>query len=377
MDRPYVLLSRFQGNERDGHGNHQTAGLITTMAFKAAGDPSMFPEQIREGLRPWQPLKVYIGGVRENEAWTVAIDSGEFSPWLGDSYNNFARLGLSFQRSQNGGRYSPQAGPSPGYYSRVGSVIGGPQKEAGFFDGIDTTIPGLFKALRVREPEGAAALLGAIDRAVKQAVSSFSLSNPAASVAALTDGLAATRAALRALSSSDPDALFVLRIKEQQFQDAITTALGLDLVATAQPANTPEPTGPFAQFAAPPSMPAPVPGQTFDIRTRVTNRSSVPVVATAIELETGPGWAATSEAMHATPLGANAPVSRQFTVALADDAPISSRPYYARESIQESRYALRDPAPVGWRHVRQSRGESRSCPTVTCCTSSSWSPRWP
>ena len=25
--RPLVLLSRFQGNERDGHGNHQTAGL--------------------------------------------------------------------------------------------------------------------------------------------------------------------------------------------------------------------------------------------------------------------------------------------------------------------------------------------------------------
>jgi len=24
-DRPFVLISRFQGNERDGHGNHQTA----------------------------------------------------------------------------------------------------------------------------------------------------------------------------------------------------------------------------------------------------------------------------------------------------------------------------------------------------------------
>ena len=51
----------------------------------------MFPEQITEGLRPWQPLKVYIGGVRENEDWTVRIDTGEYSPWLGDSYDNFAR----------------------------------------------------------------------------------------------------------------------------------------------------------------------------------------------------------------------------------------------------------------------------------------------
>lgn len=27
--------------------------------FKAAGDPNMFPEQIKEGLRPWKPLKDY------------------------------------------------------------------------------------------------------------------------------------------------------------------------------------------------------------------------------------------------------------------------------------------------------------------------------
>ena len=43
-DRPFVLIARFQGNERDGHGNHQAAGLITQDAFKAAADPTMFPE---------------------------------------------------------------------------------------------------------------------------------------------------------------------------------------------------------------------------------------------------------------------------------------------------------------------------------------------
>src|SRR5687767_14304695 len=67
MERPLVLVSRFQGNQRDGHGNHQTAGLVTLQAFRAAGDPKIFAEQIAEGLRPWQPLKVYIGGVREDE----------------------------------------------------------------------------------------------------------------------------------------------------------------------------------------------------------------------------------------------------------------------------------------------------------------------
>src|SRR3954447_21831540 len=106
MDRPFVLIARFQGNPRDGHGNHEAAGLITQQAFSAAGDATRFPEQIGDGLRPWQPLKLYMGGVRENEDWTVRTDSGEYSPWLGESYQTFARAGLAFQRSQNGGRVS-------------------------------------------------------------------------------------------------------------------------------------------------------------------------------------------------------------------------------------------------------------------------------
>src|SRR5437016_4799079 len=38
MDRPFVVIARFQGNERDGHGNHQAAGLITQEAYRVAGD---------------------------------------------------------------------------------------------------------------------------------------------------------------------------------------------------------------------------------------------------------------------------------------------------------------------------------------------------
>ena len=151
-DRPYVIISRFQGTARDGHGNHEAAGTITQRAFTAAGNPAAFPEQIREGLRPWQPLKLYIGGVRENEDWTLRVDPGEFSPWLGASYGAFARLGLSFQRSQNSGRYDPAAAVPPAYYKRAGSGAASNARETGFFDGIDTSIRGVYRALRQPEP---------------------------------------------------------------------------------------------------------------------------------------------------------------------------------------------------------------------------------
>ena len=81
------------------------AFLCTQEAFKLAADPTIFPEQLTWGLRPWQPLKLYMGGVRPNEDWTIRLDTGEYDPVLGDSFQSIARLGLSFQRSQNSGRF--------------------------------------------------------------------------------------------------------------------------------------------------------------------------------------------------------------------------------------------------------------------------------
>ena len=59
MTRPLVLTSVFVGGPSDGHGHHAVAGQMAQEAFDAAGDPNMFPEQIRAGLRPWSPLKMY------------------------------------------------------------------------------------------------------------------------------------------------------------------------------------------------------------------------------------------------------------------------------------------------------------------------------
>ena len=161
MTRPWIVISRFQGNARDGHGNHSAAGLLSQQASEAAGDASRFPEQIAEGLRPWSPLKVYIGGVRADENWTLRIDSGEYSPWLGDSYANIASLGLSFQRSQNGGRYVPVAGHTYSYYTRTASRVTAPDKETSIFDGIDTSYAGLFKTLGRTAPAGVDSALAA------------------------------------------------------------------------------------------------------------------------------------------------------------------------------------------------------------------------
>src|ERR1700726_2443541 len=145
MTRPLVITSVFVGGPSDGHGNHQTAGAMAQEAFKAAGDPNIFPDQIKAGLRPWTPVKDYArapmgrrGG--ESLAVNVEIPEGAYDPMLGASYVQISREGLGYQKSQNGGGAIPKAGQVMSAYHRFGSVIPAAEKEETFFDGIDTSL---------------------------------------------------------------------------------------------------------------------------------------------------------------------------------------------------------------------------------------------
>jgi len=341
-ERPLVIVSRFQGNDRDGHGNHQAAGLITGDAYKAAGNPAMFPELLSENLRPWQPLKLYMGGVRENEDWTIRVDPAVYSPWLGESYANFARIGLSFQRSQNGGRNDPQQGPQYGYYKRLASQVNAPAKEQNFFDGIDTRITGVFAALKHPAPDGAAAALAAVQREVDAAIGAFKINEPSAVVPALARGLNATRDAIR-LVASDADAAYMLRLKEQQFVDAINTALGIEFTAIAQPAGTSEPAGPAAAFAPPPTMDPVVPGQSFDVKIRLTNHGAADVVQNLLRygMSEFPGGGEATAVARGLPaiLKRDETAARTVNITVPSAASFT-RPYFTRASIAESRYAV-------------------------------------
>ena len=156
--RPDVLIARFSGTERDGHGHHQASAMLTKEAFRAAADPNRFPEQIKEGLQPWQPKKLYIGNVCGFGAstcdagnYTVKLNTGKEDPLLGESYVQFAVEGLRHQRSQALGGVSIPKGDRFAYYKLVDSVVESPKDSDGheqdFFDGIDTTLPGLASRL--------------------------------------------------------------------------------------------------------------------------------------------------------------------------------------------------------------------------------------
>lgn len=57
--RPQVVITFGPEGGGSHHPDHVTVHEWTVAAFRAAADATAFPEQLREGLRPYAPLKLY------------------------------------------------------------------------------------------------------------------------------------------------------------------------------------------------------------------------------------------------------------------------------------------------------------------------------
>jgi LmbE family N-acetylglucosaminyl deacetylase len=236
MFRPLVVYSRFTGTPTDGHGHHQEAGYLTPQAFKAAADPNEFPEQLREGLRPWQAKKLYrnAGNARPDPAMPVLqVQDGLIDPVVGRSYAEIAYEGRSQHKTQAQGGIEAR-GPIASALTLVESTMQPPRPEKSIFDGLDTSLRGLAKLAGL--PDGTfGAELGAMDAAAKRALADYEALAPAAIVPTLADGLRATRDARAAVKSANgsadarADADFLLALKENEFTEAIVRAAEIEV----------------------------------------------------------------------------------------------------------------------------------------------------
>jgi LmbE family N-acetylglucosaminyl deacetylase len=143
--RPQVIISVFSGTPRDGHGHHQVAGILAHEVFDVAGDPSQFPDQIRAGVRPWTPSKLYRLTRRDPQEGTTGIETGRFDPLLGRSFYQVAMESRSQHRSQDMGVPQPM-GPRRSTVALVKSR-GETAPEEGIFTGVDTALLELARGL--------------------------------------------------------------------------------------------------------------------------------------------------------------------------------------------------------------------------------------
>ena len=371
--RPDILIARFSGTDRDGHGHHQASAILTKEAFRAAADPKRFPEQIAEGLKPWQAKKLYSGNVCgffsstcDAANYTVRLNTGVNDPVLGTSYIQFAMKGLRHQLSQGSGSWTVEPGDRFTHYKLLDSVVDSPKDkdghEQGFFDGIDTTLPGL--AGRLGDDEKQAPWLRSeladVAKQIHQAWQTpedelGKAAEPLFSAKQSLDKVVERVENSQITGSGKDDVLTVLHEKQEQISVAIALAMNVSmeaLVAGGEDSTDSLPSEKAAETTI-------SPGQAFSVRIRFHNGSKYPLAVSRFWID-GPGnWVERVDTESAV----LAPGQDQYgTVRLRvpNDAAELTRPYWHRDNpeteslnqIDDERYVTLPFAPIDLRaHV--------------------------
>lgn len=374
--RPLVVSSVFVGGPTDGHGNHAVAGMLAQEVFKAAGDPKMFPDQIREGLLPWSPVKQYARvpvfrisskgaydyathqwgpvGVQNyiadkwepgNVSTTVAVPVGTYDRMLGLTYLQMAREGLGFQKSQNGGTEIPLPSDQAELYHRFGSQIPAPDSETGFFDGIDVSLEGIASLVGAAPPAFLKDGLRRINRTVENAIARFSPQDPSVVADILAEGLKSADALVAAVkrSSLAPEqkynVLHELGVKQAQFRQALLASLEVSAEADVIPAES-------GDTAAMPrgirdTFQMALRGQHIHVRVHLFNggRSPIEIQDVGLTASSGKPWNVQAENPTPQQLASNTAQNVRFTATVPADEPFT-RPYFARSDFEKPYYEM-------------------------------------
>jgi LmbE family N-acetylglucosaminyl deacetylase len=232
--RPFVVISRFTGTPRDGHGQHQYAGYITPIAVKAAAEP----QQCADAGEPWTVKKFYVeGGFGDNSEPTLRINTGQFDPILGRTYFEIAMEGRSQHRSQGEGRIEFHGDSFSGL-----NLVGAAKdlREKSIFDGLDTSLAGLRKTFLDTGPEVAEIVDSALARAqpaAEHAQSEFDIQKPGTIVRDLVSGIHFLDIVTLSpeVGSEARNAIYLHRA---EFKKAIREALGIQIDALADRETT-------------------------------------------------------------------------------------------------------------------------------------------
>ena len=331
MYRPDVIVARFRGDPRDGHGNHQAAGKMAVEVFKAAADPKRFPEQLREGLRPWQVKRLYRSA-GANEPGAIQIDTGAFDPMIGKSYRQLASEGLGFQRSQGSGARPAAPGPAISAVLLIDSATHEQSVPKSMFDGLYTSLTGLAALAPSLHLD---VVLQEIAKEVDQAIQDFDARDPSRVIAPhIAPALNNLRAVIRNVSDSSIDSkakdelLFRLRNKEVEFVRAVNRLAGVSLEVLAEPRD---------------AFQVVTPGETFSIGTTFVNRSHVKMERVELGLSVRGKIQVASKPQIYEALDYNQEARQNFEVTLGDDAELT-RPYWSRQDVyRDSIYQIDDP----------------------------------
>ncbi|HEX4348349.1 MAG TPA: PIG-L family deacetylase [Vicinamibacterales bacterium] len=228
------------------HANHALSAILSHEAYKVAGDPTKYPEQIQEGLRAWQPKKFYFaaggpgGGAQANAAArTCRVELSLYDTLLGRSYAEIGSEARSMHKCQGMAQLLALPAPSNSAFQLAETTIPGEMNkdEKALFDGVDTNVAALAQFAGQRSPRELNDGLGTVQSNIQAAQKKFDTEGDAAALQPLLAGLRAARIVRGQLRSMQMDASgrdeidFRLRQKEREFQQAALAAANLQVDA--------------------------------------------------------------------------------------------------------------------------------------------------
>jgi LmbE family N-acetylglucosaminyl deacetylase len=304
--QPDVVIAGFSTNQTPGqHGHHVASAILAGEAFKLAGDPKAFPDQLNY-LKPWQPKRLLqnqrfggrSGGVATATGPHVEISGTD--PVLGMSYGEIASRSRAMHKSQGFGNFNGIGG---GTRTANFLVLDGEPATNDIMDGIDTTWS--------RVPGGAE-----IGQQTDEIIAKFDPQNPSASVGAILN----VRKTLMALPEEP-----LLAFKRGQLDQILQNCLGLSVVTTVPRAEV-------------------VPGEKINFNCSMALDSKWAVHWKAIRFPA---------AKQEITLADNAPFGNEIsrgsnTVAVSLPADIAlSQPYWLREPPAPGMFRVSDPKLIG------------------------------
>ena len=301
--RPDVIITRFPVPPGSGgHGQHTASAMLALEAFKIAGDPKAYPEQLAQGLTPWQPKRIGWNAWGDTKPLTgpvIQFDTGGADPVSGEPFATLANRSRAMHKTQGLSFFAARTGgPGPNLQNFL--LLAGDAPAQDIMDGVDTSW--------ARIP-GGAALIPRID----DVIAKFSNDDPAASVPALLS----IRTQLAQLV---PDPLVIEKRKDldRLIQDCLSLMVDTSV--------------PQAEYVA---------GEALALHHEVTYNASLPVRWISVRYPRGKG----ELKVHADlPRGATtARDARQF---LATATPVS-QPYWVRRAGSPGLFAVDDPKLIG------------------------------
>ena len=303
--RPDVIIVRFSGTPRDGHGQHQVSAILGREAFTVAADPKRFPEQL-QWAQPWQAKRLMWnpGSFTKEQREEVekmpnriVVDPGDYDPILGHSYAEIAGMSRSLHRSQGMGAAERKGSAKDSLVTQAGPVA-----THDIFDGIDISWN--------RVPGGAA-----VGNMLAEAARSFDPANPDRVVPLLLKA----QKAMASLRQPLPDG------KQKELSEAIALCSGLWLDATAD------------RYAV-------TPGGALKFEATALNRDRAAVEVKSIDIE---GIApATTKSKFGEVLPFNEPQVFTLTATVGEHQPLS-QPYWLVEPKQGDTYTVSNQLDVG------------------------------